>query len=401
MRILLCHSHYQRPGGEDQSFAAEARLLETRGHEVERFILHNDALAKMNRFEAAARTFWNWTVHRDLRRVLRSFRPDVMHCTNTFPLLSPAAYYAAHSENVAVVQSLRNYRPLCPNALLLRDGRVCEDCLGKRFAWSSVRHGCYRGSRLATAVVAGMTTLHSLLGTWSRAVDLYFTLTEFARQKFVAAGWPADSIRVKPNFVDPDPGMGTGSGGYGVFVGRLSEEKGIATLLAAWRQLAVKLPLKVVGQGPLSMEVEQFAAHHSHVDLMGQRSWEEVLSIIGEASFLVMPSIWYETFGRAIIEAYAKGTPVIVSDLGAMAELVTEGETGLRFTPGDAGHLAACVQRLVSNDQLRQRMRLAARREYESNYTAARNHDLLLHIYQDAIERRDRRSTHGRVAAAL
>ena len=385
MKILLCHSYYQQPGGEDQSFEAEARLLESRGYEVRRYTQHNDTIENMSRLAIVAKTFWNRSSHRELTRLLREFRPEVMHCTNNFPLISPSVYYAAKSQGVAVVQSLRNYRQLCPGGLLLRDDAVCEDCLGKWFAVSAVRHGCYRGSRMATAVVAGMTSLHRLLGTWSNAVDLYFTLSEFAKAKFVAAGWPADKIVVKPNFIDPDPGLGEGNGDYAVFVGRLSPEKGISTMLEAWRRLEKPIPLKILGDGPLASEVQQFSQAHPHVQLLGRRSLDEVLHIIGAARFLVMPSVWYETFGRTIIEAFAKGTPVIASRLGAMAELVEDGTTGLLFTPGDAADLVTKVQSLASDSALRQRLGSAARMEYERHYTAEPNHQQLLDIYRRAL----------------
>jgi glycosyltransferase involved in cell wall biosynthesis len=385
MRVLLCHAYYQQPGGEDQSFEAEARLLESRGHEVRRYTVHNDAIDGMSPLAVAAKTFWNRRSHRDLTCLLREFRPDVMHCTNTFPLISPSAYYAAKSLGVAVVQSLRNYRQLCPGGLLMRDGAVCEDCLGKWFAGPAIRHGCYRGSRAATAVVAGMTALHRLLGTWSSAVDLYFTLTEFARSRFVAAGWPAEKIAVKPNFIDPDPGIGAGDAQYAVFVGRLSSEKGIGTMLEAWRRLDQPIPLKIIGDGPLADEIRAFSSAHPLVQLLGRRPLNEVLDIIGAARFLVMPSIWYETFGRTIIEAFAKGTPVIASHLGAMAELVNDGATGLLFKPGDAADLAKKIESLWRNPRLRDCLGAAARSEYERRYTAEPNHRQLLELYRRAI----------------
>lgn len=399
MKILLAHTYYQQPGGEDQSFAAEARMLAERGHEVERFELRNEALEGMNKLEAAARTVWNWSVARELKRVVARFRPEVVHFTNTFPLISPAAYSAARSRGAAVVQSLRNYRQLCPSALLLRDGKVCEDCLGKWFAWPGVKHGCYRGSRAATAVVAGMTAIHSALGTWSRKVDLYFTLTEFARGRFVAAGWPAERIVVKPNFLDQDPGPGDGRGGYAVFVGRLSEEKGLSVLLDAWQTPGAKPPLKIIGQGPLEGEIDRRLANLPSVERLGHRSSAETLEIIGAASCLIMPSIWYETFGRTIMEAYAKGTPVIVSKLGAMAELVRDGETGLLFPAGDAAKLAEGVARFAAEPELQIRMRTVARREFLDRYTADRNHDLLLDVYRTALARAGGREVHRSAAA--
>jgi len=400
MRVLLCHAYYQQPGGEDQSFEAEARLLESRGHEVHRYTLHNDVIDGMNRLAVAAKTLWNRTTHRELTRLMREFRPDVLHCTNNFPLISPSIYYAARALNVPVVQSLRNYRQLCPGGLLMRNGAVCEDCLGKRLATAGIRHGCYRNNSLATAVVAGMTSLHGLLGTWSRVVSRYFTLTEFAKSKFVAAGWPAEKIAVKPNFIDPDPGLGRGEGNYAVFVGRLSGEKGIATLLEAWAQIGDALPLKIIGDGPLRDDVQRFAQEHPQVELLGHRPQSEVLDIIGNANGLIMPSIWYETFGRTIIEAFAKGTPVIASRLGAMQELIDDGSTGLLFKPGDANDLAAKVRQLIGHNELRQSVRIAARREYERRYTADPNHEMLLEIYRQAIATKTSQQN-SKLAAAL
>src|SRR5262249_37589860 len=231
MKVLLCHNYYQQPGGEDQSFAAEADLLEAHGHDVVRFTVHNDAIDQMSRWEVARKTVWNRQTYTQLRELIRREKPSIMHCTNTFPLISPAAYYAARAEGVRVVQALRNYRLLCPNGLFLRNGRICEDCLGKAVPWPGVLHRCYRHNRSASSVVAGMLGVHRWLKTWTRTVSRYFTLTEFARRKFIAGGLPGDRITVKPNFVHPDPGMGTGRGGYVVFAGRLSPEKGVETLL--------------------------------------------------------------------------------------------------------------------------------------------------------------------------
>lgn len=387
MKVLLCHNYYQQPGGEDQSFASEAALLESRGNEVIRYTLHNDAIDGMGRASVAIGVFYNRRAARELRDVMRRERPDVMHCTNTFPLISPAAYYAARAEKVPVVQSLRNYRQLCPSALLLRDGKVCEDCLTKLFAWPGVMRGCYRGSRAASAVVAGMSALHHLAGTWRRMVDRYFTLTQFSRQKFLEAGWPAERLDVKPNFVYPDPGLGVGHGDYAIFVGRLSAEKGLQTLLDAWRLLPSDWRLKIVGQGPLAGEAQQFASEHPQVELAGHLPIADVLDLIGNARLLVMPSIWYETFGRTIIEAFAKGTPVVASHLGAMAELVEDGVTGRLFTPGDPADLAEKIREVWSAPDL-DRWRCAARDTFERKYTADVNYELLTGIYQRAIQAR-------------
>jgi glycosyltransferase involved in cell wall biosynthesis len=233
-------------------------------------------------------------------------------------------------------------------------------------------------------VVAALTAGQRFLRTWTRAIQLFFTLTEFARRKFVEGGLEAKRIAVKPNFIDPDPGPGNGRGRYAVFVGRLSPEKGIATLLAAWARLRGEFPLKIIGDGPLAEQVQTACRNDPRIEWLGRRTPVEVLALVGEAACLVMPSIWYETFGRTIIEAFACGTPVIASRIGALAELVEEGRTGLLVQPGDADDLASAVQRLLVDPDRQARMRQEARREYEAKYTAEINYRLLLDIYERA-----------------
>jgi glycosyltransferase involved in cell wall biosynthesis len=382
MKLLLCHNYYQQPGGEDLCFAAETRLLESHGHEVVRLTTHNDAIRDMSLLSVARRALWNGGTYADVRALIRRERPQLLHCTNAFPLLSPALYQAARAERVPVVQALHNYRLLCPNAQFLRNGRVCEDCLGKFVPWPGVLHGCYRGSRCTSAVVAALLTEQRIIRTWRRAIDLYYTPTEFAREKFIAGGLSPERLCVKPNFIDPDPGPGTGRGGHVVFVGRLSLEKGIDTLLAAWRQVRGAVRLIILGDGPLAGQVQAAADADPRIEWLGRRSPEEVLERVGEAACLLMPSIWYETFGRTVIEAFSRGTPVIASRIGALAELVEDGGTGLLVQPGDPADLAAAVQRLLA-DPLR--FRPAARREYEMKYTASINYRQLLAVYERAL----------------
>jgi glycosyltransferase involved in cell wall biosynthesis len=386
MRILVCHNYYQQAGGEDQVFADEARLLESRGHQVIRLTRDN---AVIGRRQGACRTAWQTIWSRDTyceaRALIRRERPHVVHCTNTFPLISPSIYYAARAEGVPVVQSLHNYRLLCANSLLLRDGHVCESCLGKMTLWRGVLHGCYRQSRAGSAVVAAMVAAHRLAGTWTRAVCRYVAMSRFSRSKFIAGGLPADRIAVKPNFVPSDPGPGTGGGGYAVFVGRISAEKGIEVLLDAWQRLGRRTALAVVGDGPLAGRVRAAARSNPAIRWLGRQPADRVLSILGEASCLVLPSLCYENCPKTLLEAFAKGTPAIVSRRGAMAEMVDEGRTGLAFRPGDSRSLAEAVAELLNHPARAACMRVAARREYESKYTAEANYRALLAIYRDAI----------------
>ena len=347
MRILVCHNFYQQPGGEDEVFAAEVALLRRFGHDVQTFEMDNDAVESMSNPALIAATVWNGRSHSAMRQAVRKLKAELVHFHNTFPLISPSAYYAARAEGAAVVQTLHNFRLLCPGANLFRDGKACEDCIGKRMPWPGVVHKCYRQSATASAAVATLITVHHAIGTWRSAVDLYLAPTEFAREKFVAGGLPADKLMVKPNFVDPDPGVGPGDGGYAIYVARLSHEKGLETLLAAWEKLGGTVPLKIIGDGPLADLVTAAQQRTPNIEWLGRRPLAEVYAAIGRATLLVFPSRCYETFGRVAVEAYAKGTPVIASRHGAPGDIVREGATGLLFEPGNGDDLAAGVRRML------------------------------------------------------
>ena len=388
MKILAVHNRYQRPGGEDQVFVDETALLETRNHRVLRYEVHNDQVKLANRLALAKDTVWNTSAYRELGALIRRERPHVVHFHNTLPLVSPAGYYAAKAEGVPVIQTLHNYRLLCPVALFFRDGRVCEDCMGKAVPWPGVVHRCYRGSRTASGVIATMLTVHRALRTWTEMVDVYIALTEFARNKFIEGGLPAKKIVVKPNFVAPDPGQGQGGGGYALFVGRLAPEKGTETMLAAWDRLGTKIPLKIVGDGPLRDQVVEAAARQSNVEWLGHRPVEDVHALMGKADMLIFPSQWYETFGRVAAEAFAAGTPVIAANIGAVAELVEHGRTGLKFRPGDPEDLVTQLEWALSHSSELRRMREEVRAQFEAKYTAERNYRALMEIYEAALERK-------------
>jgi glycosyltransferase involved in cell wall biosynthesis len=386
-RVLFLHNYYQQPGGEDNVFASESALLEEHGHQVLRYSLHNDAVNGMSRLALAQATVWNGTVYRELRSLIREERPQLAHFYNTFPLASPAAYYAARAEGVPVVQTVQNYRMLCTNAFLIREGRVCEDCLGKTLPWPGVVHACYRESRSASGVVATMLAAHSLLGTWTRAVDVYIAPTEFVRRKLGQGRIPVDKIMVKPNFVRSDPGVKKGQGDYVLFVGRLSSEKGVETMLAAWERLGAKVRLKIAGDGPLAPRVSRAAKRFERIEWLGRQPRDRIFELMKNAQALLFPSVWYEGFPMVIVEAYAVGLPVITSDLGSMSSVIDHGRTGLHFRPGDHKDLAAQVEWISTHPAELKQMSENARAEFEAKYSASRNYQLLMTIYRAATKR--------------
>lgn len=387
MRILQAHNFYQQSGGEDTVVAAEADLLRRHGDEVITYNVHNDAIRDMRGLAAAKTTIWNTRTQSDITRLIAEHKPDVLHSHNTFPLISPSLYGAAQRAGVPVVQTLHNYRLLCPAATFYRDGHVCEDCLGKP-PISSVLHACYRGSRPATAVTAVMLVTHRALGTYRNDVDCYIALSEFARTKFIEGGLPANKIVVKPNFLSEDPGIGPGDGHYALFAGRLIEYKGVRTLLEAWRDVA--LPLKIAGSGPLLEEVTQRAAGMPNVEVLGSCSRPQVIQLLKSARALIFPSEWYEGMPMSLLEAYACGTPAIVSDLPSLHEFAESDVNAVRFRMGDPADLARQAASLFGNPQRVSRLRQGARHTYETRFSAEINYPLIREIYQQLIEIRQK-----------
>jgi len=385
VKVLLVHNRYQHTGGEDTVFAAEAELLTRAGHQVIQYVRRNDEIADagwLGRARLAASTLWARDSYRAVRDLVRREHPDVAHFHNTFPLISPAAYYACHEVGIPVVQTLHNYRLLCPAATFVRSGKPCELCIRRSVPWPGVLHRCYRESRAASATVAAMLTFHRWRGTWRDQVDCYIALTEFSRRKFVEGAIPANYVVVKPNFVHPDPGPRRAAGSYALFVGRLSVEKGLDTLAHAWKRLTERIPLVLAGDGPERTRLEAALSDVGGVRFLGRVSRQEVMAALHQASFVVFPTECYENFPLTVAEAFACGVPVIASRLGATAEIVADGRTGLYFTAGDPDDLAAKVTWAWTRPGEMRAMGHAARGEYEAKYTPERNYKMLMEIYE-------------------
>jgi glycosyltransferase involved in cell wall biosynthesis len=383
--VLIVHNMYRQRGGEDAVVESESAMLRERGHDVELFTRHNDDIEDGLSPRLAAGTIWSQASANALREVARRFRPDVMHVHNTTPLISPSVFWAADELGLPSVMTLHNFRLLCPQAMFLREGKVCEDCLG-RLPWRGVVRRCYRGSLVQSAVLGATIVVHRKLETWDRKVTRYIALNEFCRQKFIDGGLPADRIVVKPNHVDLPCPPAQARDGF-LFAGRLSEEKGVAVLADAVRQLPQAL-LSVAGTGPEEARFDGMA----NVRRLGWLANGSMRSQMVGASALVMPSLWYENFPRTLVEAFASALPVIASRIGALGELVQDGLTGLLFNPGDAQDLRDKMHWAMEHPDAMLRMGQNARRHYESLYTADENARQLTAIYADAIEARRRQA---------
>ena len=367
-------------------FVAERDLLRGAGHEVVTYEVHNDDIGTglVERLGVAVATPWSRATMRALCDLLGRERPDVAHFHNTFPLISPSAYRACQAARVPVVQTLHNYRLVCPGGLLQRGGRPCEECVGHSLL-PAVVHRCYRDSVAGTAVAAGMLLFNRARSTYRDDVDRYIALTEFGREILVRGGLPAERIVVRPNGLTEDPGVGDGAGGFALFVGRLSAEKGVGTLINAWRCVPA-LPLVVVGSGELRGKLEALArAAEINVTFLGQRPRSEVLALMRSATLLVMPSECYEGLPVSYVEALGCALPVAASRLGALGEILCDGENGAHFPPANPDALAATVNAMVADTAALTRIRRNNRSLYEARYSPAAALKSLEGIYRSVL----------------
>jgi glycosyltransferase involved in cell wall biosynthesis len=378
LRILVAHNAYQWRGGEDAVRDAEITLLREAGHQVETLDRDNAEIEQMSKLTAARETLWSSRTTAVLRSRIQAFSPDIIHVHNSFPLLSPSLYWEAARGRVPVVQTLHNFRLLCPQAMFLREDRICEDCLGK-LPWRGVVRRCYRNSITQTAVVAAMLTGHRVVGSYTHKVTRYIALNQFSRSKFIEGGLPADRISIKPNFVTIDD-IDEGSREGGLFVGRLSREKGIGVLLDALSRLPLT-SIDLIGDGPMRAEV----TGRSELRALGPLGKSDVLDAMRRASFLIVPSVWHEVMPLTVLEALACRLPVIASRSGALAELIEDGRTGLLVEQGNAQDLAEKIAWAEKHPESMRKMGANARAEYEQKYTPHRNLERLTSIYHDAI----------------
>lgn len=389
LSVLIAHNYYRSssPSGEDQVFEAEADLLAAKGHVVHKYVRRSDEIAQFplsKRAALLANIIWSHQSYLEVKNLLTNLRPDIAHFHNTFPLISASAFRACRELGVPIVQTLHNYRPLCMNGLLFRDGGVCHSCVGRSVPWAGVLHRCYRGS-LAYSSAMALRQFAQKAGSYARDVDLFIAPSEFARGIYIAARYDADRIKVKPHFTKLDTEVYDGERRYALFVGRISSEKGVDTLLAAWQRLP-EIPLIIVGDGAQAQQLRTAAKQLPNVRFVGQISHAEVLSHVKRASYVVIPSQCPETFGLVAIEAMACGTPLIASKLGALPEIAIHGHNGLLFDPGDSDDLARKAEELWTHPEYATTLGTNARCDYEARFTAEKNYELLIQEYTKVVE---------------
>lgn len=387
-RVLVIHNSYRQAGGEDAVMRAEVDLLRRHGHEVSIYLRSNEEIEEesvASKCRIAAAGCWNSRTFRQVTRLIERERPEIAHCHNLFPLISPSAYHACRASGIPIVQTLHNYRAMCPSATCFRDGKVCHHC--GTLHLQGISHGCYRSSRLQTAAVAVMNLAHRVIRA-NQSVDAYIVLSEFCRKRWIDAGLPAAELQVKPNFVAAVDDAQNLRERHGLFVGRLSPEKGIAELLNCWVRLP-HVPLVVVGDGPLMSECRKIVKENqaSHIHLLGQLGPADVSVQMRRAAFLVFPSLWDEPCPVTLIEAAACGLPAVASRLGGIPEIVLDGRTGLLFDPFNRSELVLRIEWARHHARELEHMGNFARAHFQETFSPDKNYAMLSSIYHSVLSR--------------
>lgn len=389
MKILLCHNFYtsKTPSGENNVFDLESTLLKNNGNIIKSYKKESDNIGNslIDLAKVAISCTWNFETIKHLED--NKYRNiDLLHVHNSFPLISPSVFHSL--KHIPKVLTLHNYRLFCPSAIPMRNGNVCTLCIDKKTTLPSIKYKCYRNSTLATIPLAASVSFHRLIGTWDKHVDAFICLSEFQRDLMIKAGLPAHKVHVKPNFYPGNPTVipWTLRKPYVVFAGRLSKEKGVISLISAWKMWGAQAPeLRLVGDGELRSELEALAKDLP-IKFLGQVSSDVAEAEIANARLQILPSEWFEGFPMVVREAFAFGTPSAVSNIGPLPSIVEQGVSGLVFEPNNPDSLLQVVKTAWETPGLLETLGTGARKEFEEKYNEDANYAILMDIYQKAIE---------------
>lgn len=385
MRVLLIHNKYQQRGGEDAVFENETELLRQHGNEVETLLFDNNDINQLSKIELISKLFYNKGSYKKLNTIIQKFKPEIIHVHNFFPLASPSIFFASSRNRIPTVVTFHNYRLICSNGILFRENKTCEKCINSTFSISGIVHKCYRNSRLQTASLTTMTALHKLIKTWNNKIDGYICLTEFSKNKLVNSSLKLDKCKVyiKPNFSFEEKNKAQKRENFYLFVGRLSKEKGIKTLLELAKQSEINL--KIAGTGEMQEEVLTNSQQFSNIEYLGQRNKEELKELYSKCRALIFPSTWYEGFPMTIVEALSNGTPVICSKIGGLPEIIDQGYNGLLFEPNNVNSLKSSILDFEKN---KVDFYANAKKSYDDEYSSEKNYKMLMSIYSNVISKK-------------
>ncbi|WP_396597666.1 glycosyltransferase family 4 protein [Dokdonia sp. R86516] len=383
MHIVQIHNRYKDIGGEDIVVSREKLILQAAGHKVSQYIVNNNDINTLSRkLKTALSLPYSVSQKKLIKAFLKDSSPDVVHVHNFLPVITPSIFYACKELHIPVIVTLHNYRILCSNGLLFRDGKPCEDCIKSKWGIPAIKNGCYQESKIATVFPVISNALHGHLETWSSYIDKVILLSEFSHEIFKKSHitFRDEQVIVKPNFTE-DRGYLYDKENYMLFVGRLSDEKGIVNVIEAC--IKANKRLKIAGTGPLHEVVENYSHLHNNIEFVGNQDGEELSSLYKNAQALITASKMYETFGLVIIESFSFGTPVIAPSFGNGGQLVKDQYNGLHYTLDDIDNLVEAIEKTDYLDQ--ETMRNNARETFLKNYTAQQNVLKLLDAYKSVL----------------
>jgi glycosyltransferase involved in cell wall biosynthesis len=389
LKILFIHNRYKQYGGEDVAVELETSILIRRGHDVKTIFFDNKAIdGFFSKIGAAFGSVYNFSSAKQVSVSIEQFKPDIIHIHNLFFIASPSILYAASKKNIPVVLTLHNYRLICANALLMREGEICELCVNKKFPFSGIKYRCYRNSSAESAVVTSITGIHKFLNTWKNKIHTYITLNEFSRSKLLHSSLdiPPNKMITKPNFV-PDPGEANMQrDNFFLFAGRIVKEKGVHVLAKAFATMPEN-KIVIIGEGPELKNLQNEFKNFSNITFTGRLEKQKVNDYMKRCKAFICPSIWYEGAPLTIIEAFATGTPVIASRLGSMAETITDGFNGLHFTANDENDLCEKISLFIKETETNFTFYKNARQTYLEKYHEDIHYSAILKIYENVIAR--------------
>ena len=384
--VLMAHNYYQVPGGEDTVFHNEVNMLEKNGHKVIKYTRHNDEIKDgvLSKLKLGIDTIFSFKTYKEVKKLIDENEIDIVHVHNTLPLISPSIYYAARAKKVPVVQTIHNFRLLCPGATFTRNSEICEDCISKGLG-QSLKHKCYRGSLAKTFIMYVMLKFHRIIGTYDKIN--YITLTEFNKKKLLNLVKVESKIYVKPNFVEKREQSERILDDYFVYIGRLDEIKGINFLIEAWKDIDENIELYVIGTGPEKEKIKKFIEKNNikNVKMLGFMQRNKIFDIIQKSRAVVVPSNWNEPFGMVIIEAFSKGVPIIASKIGSIPYIVDHNVNGILVDPGDKLKLKESINNIFYDNKLNKALGKNAYNKFNEYYTDIVNYNRLIEIYEELV----------------
>lgn len=386
MKLLILHNKYIVSGGEDVSSQAEVNLLRHAGHHVDYISVDNTNINRKNFFSLALNTFWSSSYYKKVEDLIKRNKYDLIHVQNFFPQISPSVFYAAKRNGTKIIMSVRNYRLICPNALMYVNGNICNKCVGLSFPYPAIKNKCYKNDVAATCVATGMMTMHNIMDTWNLKIDGFIAISEFVKNQLINGGISANKIHVKYNFV-ATPLISHSIETYDryLYVGRLSTEKGIRNMLDAFNHPRLRNhKLTIIGEGPYVNLVENAIVNNSNIEYLGKLSLADTYSLMSKSRALVFPSTWHEPFGRTVVESFAVGTPVVGSKLGGVTELIQDGYNGYLFNPYNIESMIDSICKIDSFSDY-DILRYNAKKTYEEQFTAEKNYQQVIRIYSEIL----------------